>query len=68
MVMKVEELKTVVNLIAKRGKEEWVMILNTVLSVNTMVLANDLVLQTSQWNSVPGKTTDSLAFITTTIS
>lgn len=48
MVMKVEELKTVVNLIAKRGKEERVMSLNTVLGVNAMVLANDLPLQTSQ--------------------
>lgn len=62
MVMKVEELKTVVNLIAKRGKEERVMSLNTVLGVNAMVLANDLQLQTSQWNKVPGKAVDSLFF------
>lgn len=66
--MKVEDLKIVANLIAKRGKEEWVMSLNTVLSVNAVVLANDLPLQTPQWNNVPGKAIDSLAFITTKIS
>lgn len=68
MVMKIEELKTIGNLIAKRGKEECVMSLNTVLIVNAMVLANDLPLQTSQQNNVPGKAIDSLAFIATTIS
>lgn len=32
MVMEVEELKTIVSLIAEREKEKWVMSLNTVLS------------------------------------
>lgn len=68
MVMKIEELKTIGNLIARRGKEECVMSLNTVFIVNAMVLANDLPLQTSQRNNVPGKAIDSLAFIATTIN
>lgn len=70
MVMKVE-LKTVVSLVAKREKknEWWVLILFWV-NVMDRVLANDLLLQTSQWNKVmpPGKVVDSLVFITLKIN
>lgn len=67
MVMKVEELKTVVSLVAEREKKnEWWGLILFWVNVMDMVLAHDLLLQTSQWNKVmpPGKVVDSLAFIT----